>query len=74
MTRKRPRTDKTAAMRVAADAPPSDRERADTCALLTHLGARHGLHLAAAGSFVGHGQARAGGTDPRYPILGFRRG
>ncbi|PXX61780.1 methyltransferase family protein [Nocardia tenerifensis] len=49
-----------------------DSPRADGCARLTAVGARHHLHLAAATSFVGYGQARSGGAEPRYPILGFR--
>ncbi|MEU4315736.1 class I SAM-dependent methyltransferase [Nocardia sp. NPDC024068] len=65
--------DKAAAHRIASGLPPDDRPRADGCALLTTLGARYGLHLAAATSFIGFGQARAGGSDPMYPVLGFRR-
>ncbi|WP_199856502.1 class I SAM-dependent methyltransferase [Nocardia suismassiliense] len=65
--------DKVAAARLADKAVPEDRPHTDTCAQLTALGARHQLHLAAAASFIGHGQGRAGGADPHYPVLGFRR-
>ncbi|MFI6172708.1 class I SAM-dependent methyltransferase [Nocardia sp. NPDC051052] len=65
--------DKEAAVRLADNRSPEARPRPDTCAHLTTLGARHHLHLAAASSFLGHGQARPGGADPNYPILGFRR-
>ncbi|WP_433664788.1 class I SAM-dependent methyltransferase [Nocardia sp. CA-128927] len=65
--------DKVAAARLASNTTPEGRPRPDTCAQLTALGARHHLHLAAATSFIGHGQAKPGGTDPRYPVLGFRR-
>lgn len=65
--------DKAAAHRAAAGLPPDERPRTDGCAVLTALGARYGLHLAAATSFTGFGQARAGGPDPVYPVLGFQR-
>lgn len=65
--------DKNTAVRLADNRSPEDQPRTDTCAHLTTLGARHHLHLAAATSFIGHGQAQPGGTDPHYPVLGFRR-
>lgn len=66
--------DKNTAGHLAAAEPPENGVPVDNCARLTTLGARHNLQLATATSFVGHGQARAGGTDPVYPILGFRLG
>lgn len=66
--------DKNAAMRVAEGAPPRARELpSDSCSRLTALGARYGLRLAAATSFLGHGQGQPGHDDPNYPVLGLRR-
>ncbi|MFD6161415.1 class I SAM-dependent methyltransferase [Nocardia sp. NPDC060256] len=65
--------DKIAAVRLASNTIREDQPHPDTCAQLTAIGARHHLYLAAATSFIGHGQGKPGGTDPHYPVLGFRR-
>ncbi|KAA8890445.1 class I SAM-dependent methyltransferase [Nocardia colli] len=66
--------DKVAASRTAAGVPFEDQPRADNCARLTALGAQHNLELTTATSFIGHGQGSPNRPDPRYPVLGFRRG
>jgi septum formation protein len=58
---------------VAGSRAPHERRAEDSLAVLTARAARYGLQLDGATSFIGHGQARDGGADPVYPLVGFRR-